>query len=353
MSCTESLLFSLDGRMQLAESVLERANSWQVENKTTIGKFRFQEFSDNERCIDFTDSVRGKRVYLLTSPNTPERILDLLLAIDAAKRADAEKIIPLIPSFPYARSDKKDQTRGPIGGKLMAKMIEAAGSTGIVTFDLHADQIEGFFDIPLTHVEGQHVFCDTLREMIGDDVESTVFCGPDAGSGKRMKRTRDQLQRKHGIYLPIVMIDKDREEANKVKAMELIGEVAGKHVILVDDILDTGGTLVKGCDLLLSKGALSVRAVISHPVMSGLAYDNIFNSNIKELVVSDSLPTKTVYMNKLSETLSLQESINDKMKIISIAQQFGMAIAAINNNTSFELLKENERSRNRLLSMNA
>lgn len=336
----ESILFCLDGRFGLANSIIERCNSWNVEHKVRLGHTNEQIFSDSEVCIDFIDSVRGKRVYLLTSPTTSNDIIRLTLAIDAAVRGAAKEIVPILPYFPYSRSDKKDQKRGPIGAKVMAKMIENSGATSLITFDLHADQIQGFFDIPVTHIEGKNVFVDYVASVYTPE---TKLCGPDAGSSKRIKRMRDQLQKKHNIDATYVMMDKTRIEANKVDKMIIIGDVKDCDVIVLDDIGDTLGTLSKAIDTLYENGAKSVRAIISHPILSGKAYQILFNSKITELVVSDSLAIARV-INVESEGYQFHMfSVKDKVKVIGISRHVGMAMAAINNDMSYEMLKSREK----------
>jgi ribose-phosphate pyrophosphokinase len=314
----ESVLFSLDGRTRLAEDVMNQLKLRPL--NITLGEIRRQKFSDGEVCPDFLTSVRGKRVYLLTSANTSEKVMELNLAIDAAKRAAAKEIIPILPYFPYARQDKKDQSRGPIAAKVIVEMLEQRGSTGVVTFDLHADQIQGFFNIPVTHLEGKNVF-DTYIASIFN--EKTVLCGPDAGSGKRVKRMKDQLKNYHDININYVMMDKSRKEANVIDDMYIIGDVKGKDVIILDDMVDTAGTLCKAAEVLIEEGANSVRAIISHGVLSGPAYERISESKLTELVVSDSLET------------------NGGLKIstISLTEQIGLAITAIDSDSSYEGLR--------------
>ena len=344
----EAILFNLDGREELATNIVKLANHYPIVHgyadidkpSVTLGKIRNQKFSDGELCADFVDSVRGKVVYLLSSPNTSDEIIKLELAIDAAKRGNAREIIAILPYFPYARQDKKDQSRGPIGAKVMALKLEAIGATSVITYDLHADQIQGFFEIPVTHIEGKNVFVDYIAEITN---ENTVLCGPDAGSGKRVKRMKEQLIKRHGINLSYVMMDKTRKEANVISEMEIIGDVNGKHVIILDDMVDTAGTLCKAAEVLKDAGALSVRAIISHGVLSGNAFENIGASELTELIVSDSLP-KHDYMKLCTKDFSEDRCINirkgsEKIKVISVAEQIGFAMAANNFNLSYEALK--------------
>jgi ribose-phosphate pyrophosphokinase len=309
----ESVLISLDGRKSLASQIAKLSG-------TPLEPIRRQKFSDDEVCPDYSTSIRGKRVFILTSANTAEKVIELNLAIDAAKRAAAKEIIPILPYFPYARQDKKDQPRGPIAAKVIAEMIEDRGSTGVVTFDLHADQIQGFFNIPVTHLEGKNVFDDYIASIYS---ENTILCGPDAGSGKRVKRMKDQLKNYHDININYVMMDKTRSEANVIDEMVVIGDVKGKDVIILDDMVDTAGTLCKAAEVLIENGATSVRAIISHGVLSGPAYNRINESMLTELVISDSLISKK----------------NSRIKLISLAEQISYAIIAISSHSSYEGLK--------------
>jgi ribose-phosphate pyrophosphokinase len=325
----DSLLFSLDGREDIANKVVKAANSWNqtLTEDTEIGFLRNQKFSDGELCVDFTDSVRGKRVYILSSPNTSDEIIKLNLAIDAAKRGAAKEIIVILPYFPYARQDKKDQSRGPIGAKVMAEMIEERGATSIITYDLHADQIQGFFNIPVTHIEGKNVFDDYIYFLTSSGSLNITLCGPDAGSGKRVKRMKDQLAKKYNTNLNYVMLDKTRKEANVIDEMVIIGDVVGKDIIILDDMVDTAGTLCKAAEVLIENGARSVRAIISHGVLSGPAYNRIDDSMLTELIISDSL----------------ESMVMDKIVVFSVAEQIGMAIAANNLGLSYDALKTSKK----------
>lgn len=319
----ESVLISLDGRTKLANTIVKSVNKHfgTIENNIELDFVNSQKFSDGELCVDFKNSIRGKRVYLLSSPNNSDEIMKMNLAIDAAKRAAAKEIIMILPYFPYARQDKKDQSRGPIGAKIIVEMIENRGATGVITYDLHADQIQGFFNLPITHLEGKNVFDSYIKKIYDED---TILCGPDAGSGKRVKRMKDQLQKYHKININYVMLDKTRKEANVIDEMIIIGDVNGKNVIILDDMVDTAGTLCKAAEVIMNAGAKSVRAIISHPVLSGPAYERIEESVLTELVVSDSLEIKK----------------SDKIKVISVERQIALAICAINSQSSYEGLKK-------------
>jgi ribose-phosphate pyrophosphokinase len=322
----ESVLISIDGREDLTNGVIKAIKKIS-KDPIVVDKVNSQKFSDGELCVDFCNSIRGKRVYLLTSPNNSDEIIKLNLAIDAAKRAAAKEIIPILPFFPYQRSDKKDQSRGPIGAKVMVEMIENRGATGVITFDLHADQIQGFFNIPVTHLEGKNVFSEYIASIYN---ENTILCGPDAGSGKRVKRMKDQLAKYHNIAINYVMLDKTRSQANVIDEMIIIGDVTGKDVIILDDMVDTAGTLCKAAEVIMEAGANSVRAIISHGVLSGPALGRIEKSVLKELIISDSL-------DKGAGPIGFGVT---KIKSISVATQIAYAVIAINSQSSYEGLKK-------------
>lgn len=322
----ESVIVALDGRKELAEAIVKSVNkhfgTYNTNSYIKLDEVNSQKFSDGELCIDFKNSIRGKRVYLLTSPTNSDEIIKLALALDAAKRAAAKEIIVILPYYPYARQDKKDQDRGSIGAVVIKKLIENNGATGVITYELHAEQIQGYFDIPVTHLEGENVFDSYIASIYDED---TILCGPDAGSGKRVKRMKDILEKEHGIVMdPYVILDKTRKKANEIGEMHVIGDVAGKNVIIIDDMVDTAGTLCKAGEVLLDAGAKSVRAVISHGVLSGPAIQRINDSVLTELVVSDSLPIPD----------------NKKIKVISVDKQIALAICAINSHSSYEGLKK-------------
>ena len=342
---TDTILFSLDGRYDLANKIVKYVQNLPIPTEFSkdggfeMGLLRTQKFSDGELCVDFNDSVRGKRIYILSSPNNSDEIMKLNLAIDAAKRGAAKEIIAILPYFPYARQDKKDQSRGPIGAKVIAEMLEQRGATSVITYDLHADQIQGFFNIPLTHSEGKHVFDDYIAAISNKD---TILCGPDAGSGKRVKRMQTQLAKHHKLTLNYVMMDKTRKEANTIDEMVIIGDVKGKEVIILDDMIDTAGTLCKAAEVLMSAGAKSVRAVISHGVLSGPAVERIGQSKLTELIISDSLEkpsaTDLCYKDYSEEKCHHIMDGDKKIKVISVAEQIGFAIVSINNQASYEAL---------------
>lgn len=280
-----------------------------------LGDVVLQEFSDGELSPFYIESVRGASVYIIQSTFPPaDNLLELLLMIDAAKRASAKHVTAVIPYFGYARQDRKDKPRVAIAAKLMANLISAAGADRIMTCDLHADQIQGFFDIPLDHLDGTAIFVPYLRSL---DVSNIIFASPDVGG---VKRTRGYAKY---FNAELVVVDKYRQKANEVASMRLIGEVEGKDVVLIDDLIDTGGTICKAAALLMDRGAKSVRAIATHPVLSGKAYENINSSVLEELVVTDTLPLKEP---------------SDKIKILTVADLFAQAIRNVHDHKSISSL---------------
>ncbi len=334
----DSIIFAVDGRDDLVDSILN--DSQFQEMRVSKGDIRTQNFPDGEVCSDYKTSVRGKRIYLVSSPNTATKREQLDFAIDAAKRAGAKEIIPILPYFPYARQDKKDQARGPIGAKVMAERLENRGATSIITFDLHADQIQGFFNLPVMHMEGKYLFdryiFDLYRDHLNDNI---VLCAPDAGAAKRVKGYRDQLKARWDIDLPIVMIDKTRKQASIVDSMVIIGEVRAKDVIIIDDMCDSGGTLVKAASELKDAGAKSVRAIVTHGVLSGPALDRIYRAVdediMSDFVCSDSLPIEgEVFIEQ-----GVYAQASDFITVVSTAKQIVKGIVATERHTSVEHLK--------------
>lgn len=333
---TDSIIFSIDDRQDLLSKVIIAYAEMNGGN-LLIGQCKSQVFSDNESNVELLSSVRGKRVYLLSTPNTADKIMQLNLAIDSAKRAGASEIIPIIPYFPYSRSDKKDQPRGPIGAKVVAEMVENRGATTVITFDLHADQIQGFFNIPVIHMEGQYTFDEYIREVSVNE-KDVILCSPDAGAAKRVKSYRDRM-RNYDLDLRMVMIDKTRKEANVVDTMVLIGDVKDKNVIIIDDMTDTGGTLCKAAEYLMSEGAKTVRAIVTHGVLSGPAFARIANSKLHNFVCTDTLPIpKRVIIDKDGGRKNLPTE--DIVYVISCGNQIAKAMLAINSHTSINQLKK-------------
>ncbi|MBT8233035.1 MAG: ribose-phosphate pyrophosphokinase [Saprospiraceae bacterium] len=269
-----------------------------------LGNIKVNKFSDGEMQTVIQESVRGSYVFFIQSTTAPsDNLMELLLMIDSAKRASAGYITAVIPYYGYARQDRKDKPRVPISAKMIANILQAAGADRIVTMDLHADQIQGFFDIPVDHLKGEAIFMPYLTE--NEDMSNVIFASPDVGGVKRARSFAKYFQR------DLVICDKVRKVANKVESMTVIGEVAGADVILVDDLVDTAGTLCKAAQAILDKGAKSVKALATHPVLSGKAYENIENSVLSALYVTDTIPLA-------------QKS--KKIKVLSCAKLFAKAI---------------------------
>ncbi len=280
-----------------------------------LGAIELQKFSDGEMAPYFNESVRGANVFLIQSTMAPsDNLIELCLMIDAAKRASAYKAIAVIPYFGYARQDRKDKPRIAIGAKMVANILTAAGADRIMTLDLHAGQIQGFFDIPVDHLNGSAIFVPYLRSL---NLDNLLFASPDVGG---VKRTRSFAQH---FNAEMVVIDKHRKKANEVAEMRIIGSVEGKNVVLVDDLVDTGGTLCKAAKIIMEEGAKSVRAVCTHPVLSGKAYENINNSVLDELVVTDSIPL---------------QSQSEKIRVLTVAELFAKAIQNVTSDGSISQL---------------
>jgi len=253
-----------------------------------LGRMRLERFSDGEFQPIFEENMRGRDVFLLQSCQPPfDNYWELFQMIDAAKRASAREIIVVIPYYGYARQDRKDQPRVGIASKLIARFMEVAGATRVVTVDLHADQIQGFFDIPSDQLYGTYVFWPYIEELIESGVVSNVqFAAPDNGGTKRAKKYSEKFNS------DFVICFKNRKKKNEVDQMILIGDVKGRHVILLDDMIDTAGTICKAADLIMEKGALSVRACVTHPILSGKAIETIEKSSLTKLIVTDTVPIK-------------------------------------------------------------
>ena len=275
---------------------------------TELGKSKVETFSDGEFVPIIEETVRGKHVFIIQSTFTPtENLMELLLMIDAAKRASAYKIIAVIPYFGFARQDRKDRPRVAIGAKLVADLLTAAGVSRIMTMDLHADQIQGFFNVPVDHIYASSIFVPYIKSL---NLENLVIASPDMGGAKRANAYSKFLN------CPMVVSHKSREKANVVGEMTVIGDVKDKNVIILDDMIDTAGTVTKAADIMIEKGAKSVRAIATHPVLSGPAYERLEKSKLTELIVSDSIPLK----KKCS-----------KIKILSVADLFADTIDKVYN----------------------
>ncbi len=282
-----------------------------------MGKINFQEFSDGEFEPVLDESVRGGRVFLIGSTFPPaDNLLELLLMIDASKRASAKSITVVLPYYGLARQDRKDQPRAPIGATLVANLLTAAGATRIMTMDLHADQIQGFFEIPVDHLYASTIFIDYIQKL---NLDNLTIASPDMGGAKRAKNYASHLGAE------VVIAYKERKKANVVEEMFLIGDVEGRNVVLIDDMIDTAGTLCKAAEILMANGAKSVRAMATHGVLSGNAYKNIENSQLAEVIVTDTIPVKTELTNKI-QVLSCAQLFADVMKSVhehkSISDKF-------------------------------
>ena len=276
-----------------------------------LGDVNVTVFSDGEFQPSFEETVRGQDVFIIQSTMPPtENIFELLLLIDAARRASARKIIAVIPYFGFARQDRKDKPRVAIGAKLIANMLIAAGVDRVMTMDLHADQIQGFFEVPVDHLYASTLF---LKEINKLNKGNLVIAAPDVGGAKRANSYAKNLN------CGLALCHKNRKRANEIAEMTVIGDVVGKDVIIIDDMCDTAGTLTTAADLLMEKGALSVRAFCTHAVLSGPAFDRINNSKLTEIIVTDTIP-----LAKLSP----------KIRVISVADLFADVIKKLVNNES-------------------
>ncbi len=273
------------------------------------------QFSDGEFQPSFEETVRGCDVFIVQSTFPPsDNLMELLLLIDAAKRASAKEIIAVIPYFGFARQDRKDKPRVAIGAKLVANLLGSAGVTRIMTMDLHADQIQGFFDVPVDHLYASSIFLPYIENLA---LPNLTIAAPDMGGSKRANAYAKYLKS------DIVICYKQRKKANEISSMTVIGEVEGRDIVLIDDIVDTAGTLCKAADMMMEKGASSVRAVCTHPILSGNAYANIESSSISELVVTDTIPLRKGH-----------EELTSKITVLSVADLFADVVEMVHNHES-------------------
>lgn len=301
-------IFSGTGSQYLAKQIALRFGE-------PLGKINIQKFSDGEIGVEYLESIRGQFVFLIQSTFSPtDNLMELLLMIDAAKRASAYKVIAVIPYYGYARQDRKDKPRVAIGSKLVANMLVAAGADRIITMDLHAPQIQGYFDIPVDHLDSSAIYIPYIEEL---KLENLTFAAPDVGSANRIREIASYFE------VDMVICDKHRKRANEIASMVVIGDVTGRDIVLIDDICDTGGTLCKSAALLMEKGARSVRAFCTHPVLSNNAQETIQSSVLEELVVCDTIPVR---------------SKTDKIKVVSVADLFAIAIKNAFENRSINSL---------------
>lgn len=297
-------IFACRQSLELAENIAKNYG-------LPLGNVKISNFSDGEFQPALVESVRGRRIFIIgsTYPNS-DNLMEMLLMLDAAKRASARHITAVIPYFGWARQDRKDRPRVAIGAKLVANLLQTAGATRIMTMDLHADQIQGFFEKPVDHLYASTIFLPHIKNL---ELSNITIASPDMGGSKRAYAYSKFLES------DVVICYKQRIKANVIDKMELIGEVEGRHVILVDDMVDTGGTLAKAADVMIEKGALSVRAICTHPILSGNAYEKIENSKLKELIVSDTIPLKRV---------------SSKIKVVSCAPLFAEVMHKVQDNSS-------------------
>ncbi|HZH87645.1 MAG TPA: ribose-phosphate pyrophosphokinase [Chitinophagaceae bacterium] len=284
---------------------------------TSMGNVHTQQFSDGEFQPVFNESIRGDYVFLIQSTFAPsDNLMELLMMIDAAKRASAGYITAVIPYFGFARQDRKDKPRVSIASKLVANLLTVAGADRVMTMDLHAPQIQGFFDIPVDHLDSSAIFIPVIERL---NLDHLTFASPDVGSTNRVREVASYFNAE------MVICDKHRKRANEIESMTVIGDVEGRNVILIDDICDTAGTLSQAASILKERGALTVRAFCTHPVLSGKAYENIENSVLESLVVCDTIP--------------LAEGKNtNKIEICSTADLFATAIRNTFENKSINSL---------------
>ncbi|MBL7728873.1 MAG: ribose-phosphate pyrophosphokinase [Dinghuibacter sp.] len=301
-------IFSGMGSQYLATKIAEKFG-------VPLGKSVTMHFSDGEIQPILQESVRGDYIFLVQSTFSPsDNLMELLLMIDAAKRASAYKVVAVIPYYGYARQDRKDKPRVSIGSKLVANMLVAAGADRLITMDLHAPQIQGYFDIPVDHLDSSAIFIPYIQQL---NLPNLTFAAPDVGSANRIREIASYFN------ADMVLCDKHRKRANEIASMVVIGDVTDRDIVLIDDICDTGGTLAKSAGLLKEKGARSVRALCTHPVLSGKAKENIENSVLEELVVCDTIPLRIE---------------SEKIKVISVADLFAIALRHAYENKSIHSL---------------
>jgi len=310
-------IFMINPRVQIfsGNATLDLAKSISNFYGQELGSSTIQKFSDGEFQPVFNESIRGNYVFLVQSTYSPtDNLMELLMMIDAARRASAGYITAVIPYFGFARQDRKDKPRVSIASKLVANLLTVAGANRIMTMDLHAPQIQGFFDIPVDHMDSSAIFIPYIEKLA---IEDLTFASPDVGSTNRVREVASYFG------ADMVICDKQRKRANEIAAMTVIGDVRDKNVVLIDDICDTAGTLTKSALMLKEKGAKSVRAFCTHPVLSGKAYENIENSVLEELVVCDTIPLKQT---------------SSKIKVLSTAELFSIAIRNVHENKSINSL---------------
>lgn len=302
---SNTILFSGSAHKEFAQNVAKHFGC-------ELGNVKLQQFSDGEIQASYEETVRGKEVYIIQPTYSSDSIMELMIMLDAAKRASANKITAVLPYYGYARQDRKDRPRVAIGAKLVAKMLAAAGANRIMTMDLHADQIQGFFSFPIDHMFASSVFLPYLEAQ---NIDKLTIVAPDTGATKRANNYAKYLN------ADLAICYKQRKVANEVSEMTLIGEVKGRNVIIMDDMIDTAGTMCKAAQMIADQGALSVSAMCSHAVLSGPAYERISESILKELIVTDSIPLK-------------EGKDTSKIKVLSVAKLFANVIKSVENHES-------------------
>ena len=308
MSTNDFLVFAGGSNAPLANNIAEEIG-------ISLGSLELKRFSDGEIWAKYGENIRGREVFLIQSTNPPaENLLELLIMIDAAKRASAKKITAVIPYFGYARQDRKDQPRVSITAKLMANLITTAGADRVMTMDLHASQIQGFFDIPVDHLYGSSIFLDHLNNLS----DNLAVVSPDVG-GIKIARAYAKM-----LHSGLIVIDKRRPKQNLAEIMNIIGEVEGKDILLVDDLIDTAGTFVGAAKALKAKGARQIFGAVTHPLLSGPAFERINSGEVDKLFVTD--------------TINFDPNLSDKIKILTAAPLFAEAILRTFNNESISSL---------------
>ncbi len=311
------VLFSCDASRYFAEKVVAAMNRMKnpEEPEIVLGPLEITHFSDGEFQPSYAESVRGATCFILQSTFPPsDNLMELLLAIDAAKRASANKVIAVIPYYGWARQDRKDKPRVSIGAKLVANMLKAAGADAIMTCDLHADQIQGFFDFPVNHLYASYDFLGILKKLQKQFRDTLTIAAPDMGGAKRANAYAKFL------HTPVVICHKTRARANVIERIQPIGEVEGRDIVIIDDIIDTAGTLTEAANELMKRGARSVRAFATHAVLSGPAYERIDKSALSEVYVTDTIPLDPG-----------QEHLQGKIRVVSLTETFARMILRVYN----------------------
>jgi len=303
-------IFSGRATQYLSEKIIKQ---YYKDDNAKLNDVEINQFRDQEISIHYNESIRQDKVFIIQNTALgSDNIMELFLMLDSAKRASAEKITVIIPYFGYARQDRKDRPRVPISAKLMADLLTTAGATRVVSIDLHADQIQGFFNIPVDHLSSGHIFVPYIRDNF--DLENVVIASPDAGGGKRAARYA------HSLGTDMVIAHKERKKPGEISMMKLIGDVTDKDVFLVDDMIDSAGSITRASNLIMEQGAKSVRALCTHPILSSGAYNKINNSALSEVVVTDTIPIK--------------EGLSEKITVLSVDSMIAKAINLIVNGKS-------------------